>query len=640
LTARCLVLVGALCATIPNAASASTFWVSPSGSDASVGTERFPFRTIGRAAASARSGDTVVVSAGRYRETVSLSPRQTGVTFRGAGDAQPVLDGGGRRAFGFENVGADRLTIENFEITGQRDAAVYTSGSEVQVLGNLIHHVGAASEPENAGVRVVRSRAARIAGNTIHHVGPGRSSFGIWLHETRDSLVEDNAVYFIRKEGIRDWIGLDNTIARNRAFLNWAGIALNTSTGTLVTDNHVHDNVEGFAVKHVSYRTVLEYWGLDQAHWSRLTHNTVSRSSEASLWIAQSGEPLDYVAVRHNRFSGAGGAFLRDVPSLRGPHVTVDQNAYSDAGGDPRWLYKAGWSSGEGLTDWESVREQTGWEATAPEPGAGAAPIAAAPVSWTPLGMTPVASSSKGTYWTRAHLDDTSDGDQSTYWITSTNRNEYVVFDFGEPRTFDHLILTLHSHDDKRNPRGYRFAVSNDRASWQTVASGINQDTSGSARYYELPQPVTGRFLRFTMVDTFCDRYIPRLGCAESFVLSDLTAGMLGPPSTTTPEPVPVEPPPDEPKIAVAPRAVLTQEGKLRIRVRCAGSLGGRARFVVRPRLGRKRVALGPDCRRSVEISLRRRFVRRVRRGGVRAVRLTYSAPGTEPVTTRLRVRP
>ena len=632
-------LIGVLCAAMPGAASAATFWVSPSGSDASVGTEQFPFRTIGRAAASARSGDTVLVAPGRYPETVSLGSRQTGVTFRGTGDTRPVLDGAGRREFGFENVGADRLTIENFEITGQTDAGVFTSGSEVQVLGNLVHHIGAAGEPENAGIQVARSRAARIAGNTVHHVGPGRSSFGIWLLETRDSLVEENAVYFIRKEGVRDWKGLDNTIARNRAFLNWAGITLNTSTGSHVTENHVHDNVEGLAVKHASYRTVLEYWGLDQGRWSRVTHNTVSRSSEASVWIAQSGEPLDYLAVRHNRFSGAGGSFLRDVPSLRRSHVAVDQNAYSNEGGRPRWLYKADWNSGGGLTDWESVREETGWEVTAPEAGAGAPPIAAAPASWTPFAMKPVASSSKDTYWTRAHLDATSDGDQSTYWLTATNRNEYVVFDFGQPRTFDHLILTLYSHDDPRNPRGYRFAVSNDRSSWQTVASGVNQDTSGSARPYELPEPVTARFLRFTMVDTFCDTYLPRLGCGDNFVLSDLTAGMLGPPAPSPgPEPAPPGPAPGPAEIAVAPGAVLTRGGKLRIRVSCSGAPAGRARFAV-GRMGHKRVALRPDCDRVVAIPLRRRFVRRIRGGMVRTVRLTAIAPGTEPLATRVRVR-
>ena len=646
LLARCLGIASLLCAVLPGAAWAATWSVSPTGADANSGTSEYPFRTINRAAASARSGDTVLVSPGRYPETVSLSKRHSGVTFRGVGDTPPVIDGAHRRAYGFDNSGAGRLTIENFEITGQTQAGVQTWGARNQVVGNLIHHVGSASRTESAGVRIVRANGTRVAGNTIHHIGPGRASIGIWMLETRDVQVEDNAVYLARKEGVRDWKGLDNAIRRNRILLTWAGIALNTSTGSVVTDNIVHDTVEGVAVKHASYATVLDYWGLDTAHWSRVLHNTVQRSSEASVWIAQSEAPLDYVEVRANRIEGAGGAFLRDIPSLRGPHVAVNANAYSDAGGTPRWLYRAGWAQDEGgLTDWESVRRETGWETDAPPGDAGAGIALPAPVSWTPYVMTPVDSSSKGTWYTRNHLDATADGDQSTYWLTAGNRNEYVVFDFGQPTTFDHLILTLYSDEDRRNPRGYRFSVSDDRASWRSILSGVNQDDSGAARYYQLPAPVTARYLRFTMVDTFCETYLPRLGCAKNFVLSDVTAGLVGPPGPA-PEPAPgpapgpaPEPAPEQgPAIAIGSKAGLTHRGRLRIRVTCAGASAGTARFIVR-RAGRRRVELEPACRRSVAIPLRRRLVRRLRRGKVRTVRLKTIAPNGDTFKTRLRVR-
>ena len=69
--------------------------------------------------------------------------------------------------------------------------------------------------------------------------------------------------------------------------------------------------------------------------------------------------------------------------------------------------------------------------------------------------------------------------------------------------------------------------VSDDRASWRTISSGVNEDTSGASRFYELPEPVTARYLRFTMVDTFCEVYFPRLGCGRNFVLSDLKAGFV-----------------------------------------------------------------------------------------------------------------
>lgn len=633
-------VLGALSAAFPSGAWATNWWVSPSGSDTSLGTSQFPFRTISRAAAVARDGDTVNVAPGRYAEMIELDSRHSGVVFQATGgEGRPLIDGARRRPYGFRNSGANRLAIRGFEIAGQTDAGVYTeSGSQNEITGNLIHHIGSSSESENVGVRVLRGAGNRVTGNTVHHIGPGRASVGIWLLETRNALVEGNGVYLARKEGVRDWKGLDNTISRNRVLLTWVGIALNTSTGSVVTDNHLHDNVEGFSVKHASYRSVLDYWDLDEAHWSRLEHNTVERSSEAAIWIAQSDEPLDYVDVRGNHFAGAGAAFLRDIPSLRGPHVTVDQNAYSDAGWAPRWLYNANWDSDDGLTEWSEVRRETGWEMTAPPPDAGAWSTLPAPASWTPFAMTPVDSSSKGTYSTQNYLDAASDDDQSTYWMTEGSRNEYVVFDFGQPQTFNHLLLTLYSHDDRRNPRGYRFSVSDDRASWRTILSGVNEDASGAARYYELPEPVTARYLRFTMLDTFCATYRPRLGCGKNFVLSDLKAGFVTaqePSQEPSGEPVSAD---VEPLLGLLPRATLTRKGALRIRVACDESAGGTVRFVV-GNAGRRRVALEPGCNRAVKIPLRQRLVKRLRRGTVRRVRVVASAPGGERVKKRVRVR-
>jgi hypothetical protein len=249
-----------------------------------------------------------------------------------------------------------------------------------------------------------------------------------------------------------------------------------------------------------------------------VTHNTVFRSTEASIWIAQSDEPLDFLDIRENYLSGAGTAFLRDAPSLRGPNVKVNANAYDNTGGKPRWLYKAGYGSGPGLLAWDLVRTLLRWERSAPPADAGSRGVAVATPKWKPYPMRAVDSSSKRTYYTNTHLDKTSDNDQGSYWLTAGNTNEYVTFDFGRQRTFNHLILTLYSDEDLRNPRGVKFEASKDGTAWRTVHKALNPDTSGAAYYYELDTPATGRFLRFTMIDNFGGPY---------FVMSDLEAGML-----------------------------------------------------------------------------------------------------------------
>jgi parallel beta-helix repeat protein len=518
-------LVVASVATAPATASAVTYSVGPNGNDANAGTAQEPFRTITRAAQVARTGDAVLVASGRYQETVQLRGRHTGVTFRGVGATRPLIDGGKVRARGFDNNGANRVTIENFEIAGQTQAGIFTAGSGNAIVGNVVHHVGSPLVRESQGVRVNRGSGNRVARNTIHHIGPGAASVGIWLLESRDGLVEGNTVYLARKEGMRDWKGLDNTLRDNRSYLNWVGISLNTSTGSTVIDNLVYENVQGIVAKHTSYATVLRYWGLRVGKWTTVTHNTVLRSTDASLWIAQSEAPLDYLDVRENFFSGAGTAFLRDAPSLRGPNVKVDTNAYSSTDGRPNWLYKAGYRSTPGVPGWGLVRSLLGWELNPPPADVGARGLAEARPRWKPYPMQAVDSSSKGTYYTRTHLDKTSDNDQSSYWLTAGNSNEYVTFDLGQRRTFNHLILTLHDGaEDLRYPRRVKFAVSTDGATWRTVHRAVNPDPNGAAHYYELRKAARARYLRYTMVDTHCTSTGV---CGEYFVVSDLEAGLL-----------------------------------------------------------------------------------------------------------------
>jgi PKD repeat protein len=289
-----------------------------------------------------------------------------------------------------------------------------------------------------------------------------------------------------------------------------------------------------------------------------VTHNTVYRSTEASAWIAQSDDPLDDLDLSENSFSGAGTAFLRDAPSLRGPHVIVNRNAYSNVGGKPRYLYKAGYSSDPGLQDWAEVQSLLGWELNPAPADAGARGVGVAQPSYTPYKMTPVDSSSKNTYYTNAHLAETSDNIQDTYWLTATNSNEFVSFDFGQQRTFNHLQLTVYSDRDLRNPRTVRFEVW-DGATWKVVHEATNPDAENAAYYYELDKPVTARYLKMTLVDTFCNA----MGaCGEYFVVSDLEAGLLGsevvpfsPEPQPSPEQVPADPVPEPEPPPVAPTA-------------------------------------------------------------------------------------
>jgi len=632
-------------------ASAATLHVAPTGSDSADGNAASPFRTIGRAAQTAQAGDTVLVESGTYAESVKIPSNGRDLTFRGTGPTRPVVEGAGTRAAGFHGDFSSNLTIEGFEIRGQRESGIDVSGSGTEILGNLVHHVGAASSTYSSGIRVARGAGAQIHDNTVHSIGPGAESYGIWLLETARARVEANTIYLVRKEGIRDWLGLDNEIIANRVFLAWGGISLNTSTGSQVVNNYAYDNTIGIIVKHQSYRSVLEHWKLGEAHWSRVWQNTIWRSAASSLALGQSDQPLDYVDVRNNLFQDAGLAYIHDFPGLRGPNVIVDGNGYAPPqDGRPRYVYKAGWSSNAGL-DWLGYRQQLGWDEHGrvldpqlADPGRGdldygpASPAAAGSVdlggqytsqlgarglgtgaaTWTPYPMRAIDSSSQGTWWTTNHLQDTADGDQSSYWLTTSGENEHVTYDFGQQRTFDHLVLTVFSHFDKRNVRGYRVEVSDDLERWTTVLEGVNPDSAGSSYKYELAQPATGRYMRFRMLDTFCASYEPRTSCGEYFVFSDISAGRLNAP------PSPPRPPQVDVSIPKQSLSRVVHSNRLVARIRCsercriASALHGRGGGA---RMGRAKAKLRAGVRSTVRIRLRPAARRKLARE--RNVRLT-----------------
>jgi hypothetical protein len=664
------------------------------GADSAAGTSTEPYRTVSRAVAVAQRGDVVLVRPGRYAEQVSLSNRNHGVTLRGVGETRPVIDGEGSRRFGIHSLDADDVTIQNLEITGQTEAGIYTRGEDDAIEGNLVHHVGKHGILHSTGIRVVWGARARVAGNTVHSIGPGGESMGVWLVETRDAEIRDNVIYLVRKEGIRDWKGLDNLITGNRTFLNWVGITFNTSTGSVATENYVYDNVEGFSAKHTSFATVLSHWGLGEPRWSRFVRNTVWRSSEASVWIAQSDQPADYLEVRGNILSDAGLTYVRDAPAIRGPHVVVDENVQgAPAGGRrPRFAYKAGWDSAPGL-DWNAYRSSLGWDANgrlldpqlidpangdlAYSPasavagtGAGARGLRAVTAGWTPYRMTPVDSSSRGTWSTKTHLDKTSDSDQSTYWLTETAGNEFVTWDFGRPRTISHIVATLFSHHDKRNPRGYRFEVSDDGRSWRTVLEGENPDSAGSSYKYELPQVTTARYLRYTMLSTWCDSYSPPTGCGDYFVLSDVEAGIVTDPGE--------QPPANERDGATTTGsgtgsgagsgsrgATRTTGGALRITSRpvvrrgklvvglrctadalCRGTLSvsisrarGRSRRAPKPAVQRKKVAIRARARRKVSVKLGARARKTLKARATRKVSVVVSDGRSKPAKRTITLR-
>lgn len=538
---------------------AKHYYVRKAGSDTARGTKVRPFATISRAAAVARQGDVVVVGPGHYRETIGLRA-SGGVTFRGARHHKTVIDGEGTRDFGFvSNIeDLEGITIQGFQIAHQVRAGISMVGSGAVIRRNYVHDVGQAGTVLSAGIRVIDGVANRVERNVVSDIGPGGESMGVLLLSTRGSLVADNEIRLVRKEGIRDWRGLDNMIMDNSVSLAWTGIALNTSTGSAVLNNYLHDNVQGFNPKHVSSPPALTYWRLSQPHVSRFSHNTVYRSLSSSVALATNLPIADYIDVYNNVFSGAGDAFVADAPVARGQHVSLDGNFYSTNGGRPRWVYHAGYDyERDGYADLAGMRSALGWERTGRTDAPASVPIGAKSpqasvfsrldgnlledgfgrqlgatdlptesTAWIRYAMRPIRVTPKSSE-TLSDAATLVDGQHHTYWQTADSAPRSVTFDLGRARKITHIVLDVYTHFNQRAVRGYRFEVSKHGRAYWTVLAGENPDSEGSSFKYALRKPTRARYLRFRLLDTFCQNYAPRTQCGDQFIVSELAAGRL-----------------------------------------------------------------------------------------------------------------
>ena len=168
-------------------------------------------RSIGAAVASARSGDTVIVHAGLYREPQIVVDKPLTIV----GNGEPVLDGEG--SHGLVLVTADDVTIR----------------------GLVLRNVGTSFVEDRAAIRVNSAHACVIEQNRIEN-----GFFGIYLANVTDCRVSGNVLRATgRREtesgnGIHLWTSRRITIDGNRVSGHRDGIYFE-----FVHDSDIRGNV-------------------------------------------------------------------------------------------------------------------------------------------------------------------------------------------------------------------------------------------------------------------------------------------------------------------------------------------------------------------------------------------------------------
>lgn len=174
--------------------------------------------TIQAAVDAADPGDTVVVPAGTYAESVAVT--EPGITIRGAKGA--VLDGGGLLAFGIRVRSLDGSRLDGFTLDGLTIRGYTRSGSQV------------------SGVDHFRLTGTKYVDNPLYGLFPVRCSHGRVDHN-KVSGSFDSGVYVGQCTDVR----VDHNVAHD----NTIGLEIELSSRVVVEDNVSTDNAIGAMVQ-------------------------------------------------------------------------------------------------------------------------------------------------------------------------------------------------------------------------------------------------------------------------------------------------------------------------------------------------------------------------------------------------------
>ncbi len=235
-----------------NPAAAATFYVDrvhPQASDSNPGSEALPWLTVQHAADMLTTGNTVLVKAGTYNE--SLIPTASGaigqpITYRAFGNGPAILDGSGISVPAFDGLVSinnqthiifDGFTVQNVGPIGTNSGIQVSDSSEIEIRNN--HTINTAS----SGIQVWGSSQVIVDGNEVEGAaaaGVDSENECITIGESDDFQISNNHVHdggALRGEGIDAKDGSSNGEVFGNHVHHVQGVGIYVDAW----DKHTHD---------------------------------------------------------------------------------------------------------------------------------------------------------------------------------------------------------------------------------------------------------------------------------------------------------------------------------------------------------------------------------------------------------------
>lgn len=306
--------------TNAGAALPKTYYVSPTGNDASAGTATAPFKTFTKAVSGLVAGDTLFIYGGTYTQQLTVSKSGTAtapITVQAVQGQKVIINGEMLRDRGVVLNGS-YIVINNLEVQRALQFCVDVTGSNITVKNFNIH------DCQRFGARI-KGKNVILEGSTFHdnvleNIG-GTNTTGGWTGSLRVGLGAENV-----------------TLRNNTIYNSWGeGIGLSRVKFINIYNNVVHDNFSQNIYIDNSTDVIVE---------NNFTYSTDSK-------YFRSGAPANCIGMADEYYSGWGSqlARVRVINNIaafckRGIGYTYSENA--DGGMDTVTIaYNTIWGSTE-----------------------------------------------------------------------------------------------------------------------------------------------------------------------------------------------------------------------------------------------------------------------------------------------------